>query len=226
MINLQRSQSIPPSLTKNPQLDDAYRQKDVRDQLRTDFLNKCYLCESIFNRDLTVDHREPKSVNQARINDWTNLYASCSKCNQRRGNNYPSGGLLFNADGDDVEMSIEYATVDGDKFDDITCVFATASTDQKVINTAAELDELHNASSTTSVAHKADARELRKTIMGEIVKLLRLIQSYWVTLNSGTVLEKQKIEVKLRKTLSRKSRFSMILRIEVGNNPMITQFFD
>tara|TARA_A100001515_G_C4560416_1_gene206407 strand:- start:666 stop:1178 length:513 start_codon:yes stop_codon:yes gene_type:complete len=47
--------------------------------------NQCQYCANYFNPDkLTLDHVIPKS--RGGNNSWTNLVASCKKCNQKKGN--------------------------------------------------------------------------------------------------------------------------------------------
>lgn len=59
--------------------------------------NTCQYCTKVFaTEQLTVDHVFPKS--RGGKNTWTNLVASCKKCNQKKGCRTPeeSGMILFN----------------------------------------------------------------------------------------------------------------------------------
>lgn len=56
--------------------------------------NKCQYCAKTFSTDeLTLDHIMPKS--RGGKNTWTNLVASCKKCNQRKGARTPQEARMF-----------------------------------------------------------------------------------------------------------------------------------
>jgi len=56
--------------------------------------NRCQYCTKTFpTEQLTVDHIIPKS--RGGKNTWTNLVASCKKCNQKKGCKTPSEACMF-----------------------------------------------------------------------------------------------------------------------------------
>ena len=56
--------------------------------------NQCQYCGKNFsNEQLTLDHIMPKS--RGGKNTWTNLVASCKKCNQKKGCRTPSEASMY-----------------------------------------------------------------------------------------------------------------------------------
>jgi len=66
--------------------NDNYRDPIVVNQLKKDFLSKCYLCEQTDFGNVNVEHFVPH-LNQSEElrTDWKNLYYSCSHCNGIKG---------------------------------------------------------------------------------------------------------------------------------------------
>ena len=60
----------------------------ARDKNRCQYCTKCFPTE-----ELTMDHILPKS--RGGKNTWTNLVASCRKCNQRKGARTPSEAHMY-----------------------------------------------------------------------------------------------------------------------------------
>lgn len=82
MIDVTRSSEIPASL----QSTNHYNGEDVLEQLREDFLGKCYLCEGpLPGLGFQVDHLRPKAGFPELRLAWPNLFpAHADSCNQRR----------------------------------------------------------------------------------------------------------------------------------------------
>ena len=56
--------------------------------------NRCQYCGHSFpTEQLTLDHIVPKS--RAGLNTWTNLVASCKKCNQKKGCRTPAEAGMY-----------------------------------------------------------------------------------------------------------------------------------
>ena len=73
----------PPSLAKEAQKAcGSYAGKDVMEQLKHDFHDKCYICE-LKPSDVEVEHLLPhyNRTIKERIFDWNNLFLSCRHCN-------------------------------------------------------------------------------------------------------------------------------------------------
>jgi hypothetical protein len=101
-------------------------------------------------KSFDVDHREPQSINGRRRFDWTNLYPSHHPCNQHRGR-YPEGGVLFPADGDNIdEKIIQEICCDRDKL--LTILFYPKDQNDRISqNTCDELDRIINSTSPNAI---------------------------------------------------------------------------
>jgi len=82
MFNVIRSEDAPASLEDKTKYDS----EDVWEQLRKDFNDKCYICETIEPHDINVEHFvSHRNVDDELKFSWENLYFSCSRCNNIKG---------------------------------------------------------------------------------------------------------------------------------------------
>lgn len=84
MVKVERSFPAPPSLAQEAKkANGSYRESDVVDRLRTDFHNKCYICEIKNLQDPQVEHLLPHGNGRypERKFDWNNLFWACGHCN-------------------------------------------------------------------------------------------------------------------------------------------------
>ena len=67
----------------------------IREQLRKDFHNKCYICGRSITGEFEIEHLLPhyNGTKKDRQLDWDNLFMSCSNCNGIKKNRY-DGELL------------------------------------------------------------------------------------------------------------------------------------
>lgn len=89
MIKIKRTQPEPPELAK-ARYSDNYNIPAVREQLRKDFHNKCYLCGTPTVDGFEIEHLLPHhgGEDKARKSDWDNLFMSCSNCNGIKKDHY------------------------------------------------------------------------------------------------------------------------------------------
>ena len=139
MIKAMRTQTPPASLSAKKN----YAEDDVRDQLHSDFLGKCYLCKGLVARgSLEVDHRKPQGDGGEKF-DWDNLFPACRTCNGGRRRKYPVGGFLNPGEHHDLEQRLHQflSRISGVEHPE----FQAANTgDLQAENTAFELRELHH----------------------------------------------------------------------------------
>lgn len=66
-----------------------YTDPIVVEQLKKDFLSKCYLCEQTDFGNVNVEHFVPHlNKSEALRTDWNNLYYACSHCNGIKGSRH------------------------------------------------------------------------------------------------------------------------------------------
>jgi HNH endonuclease len=79
MINITKSSA--------PEGEFLYTDKDIKEKVKKDFFNLCYLCEERSPKHSEIDHFYPQKYFDKRINDWDNLFLICEKCNKLRPKN-------------------------------------------------------------------------------------------------------------------------------------------
>lgn len=85
MVKIERTFPAPASLeTESKKISGSYSEPDVVEQLRTDFHDKCYICEMKELQDPEVEHLLPHKNGKYpdRKFDWNNLFWSCGHCNK------------------------------------------------------------------------------------------------------------------------------------------------
>ena len=82
MIKVDRTPTPPASLAiEKRKASGSYQTEDVVDLLRSDFQEKCYLCERKPVSDINIEHLIPHKGNVDLKFDWNNLFYSCAHCN-------------------------------------------------------------------------------------------------------------------------------------------------
>ncbi len=174
--------------------------------LQRDFHGKCYLCEAVVQSSFHVDHRVPKAEDPAQDERWENLFPACEICNTRRPKKSPVGGWLKPGDG--VERRI-------DQWIDEDCdpAFRAANGDVAAENTAAELRSLHDGSRAPKIADRVSA----------IRKQLIVVRRAVAALEDAPAAERGRCEVAVRKLVSRKAPYTMLVRAEFSE---LAAYFD
>lgn len=217
MIDVTRSDA-PPALA-----DGDLRDPEVLAALHRDFLGKCYLCESVVRpASFEVDHRVPKGIDPSQRYQWANLFPICEGCNKRRRKSYPARGLLDPASGDgDVARRLEQRILDRSGVPVKPYFVARVREDAAAVNTADELDHIHNDPGSSKAA------DLRATIIEHQRRVYCACARFLArraTLGEREVLE---AEDYLRALLSRRAPFTALTRAELADlGPEITRLFD
>lgn len=84
MVKIDRSFPAPASLkTESKKRFGSYAEPDVVQRLKSDFHNKCYICEMKDLQDPEIEHLLPHKNGKypERKFDWNNLFWSCGHCN-------------------------------------------------------------------------------------------------------------------------------------------------
>ena len=84
MVKVQRTAIPPASLAiEKAKPNGSCKERDVIEQLSSDFHDKCYLCEMDELQSIEVEHLRPhhNGKDRERMFDWNNLFYSCAHCN-------------------------------------------------------------------------------------------------------------------------------------------------
>lgn len=115
MVKIERTPIPPKSLASEAQKAyGSYEEKDVVQQLKHDFHNKCYICELGNLTDPQVEHLLPHYNRRLkeRVFDWNNLFYACPHCNSVKNNRIYDEKIL-NCCMEDPELVISHIFVEG-----------------------------------------------------------------------------------------------------------------
>ncbi len=199
---------VDPSLPK-PKPPVSYRSSDLLDAFDMHFHAKCYLTEQKFASawEMDVDHFEPANENPARVYDWGNLFPAAHKANMMRPRRLPPGGLLDPCV-DDVEGEIIHTLA---AWGEEPGFQAKEATNQRAINTAQLLSDLHNGKAGDADSRK-NTDELRRLIERQYKKVLLAWGHYRDATSEGDPRDIAQAEAELRALLSRRASFTMLMR--------------
>ncbi|MBS5214152.1 hypothetical protein [Megasphaera sp.] len=115
MVSCDKSSVAPASLVteKAKGSNGNYRGSDVIEQLKSDFHDKCYICELEGLQDPQIEHLIPHKGNIDLKFDWGNLFWSCGHCNSIK-NNKIYEGKIINCCQEDPEQHIACRYADND----------------------------------------------------------------------------------------------------------------
>jgi uncharacterized protein (TIGR02646 family) len=192
-----------------------YNDSDIVALVKSDFSDKCYLCEEKTPRHLEVEHFYPQAIYPHLINDWANLLCICEKCNKIRPKkiNTLNDDEVLNCCIDDVETTIKlkYSEING------TIEINSDSSSIKKENTVNLLNKIHNGIATESLSYIA----LRRMIAEELAELVKEIEYLETTILKSVFKER------ITKRLSRTSCFSAIKRNFITEeHPILASLFD
>jgi len=217
VIDVERDPAAPAGLARK-----ALRAPDVLEALHRTFLGKCYLCEGpVTLASFHVEHRIPRGHDATREYDWTNLFPCCEGCNLRRKKDYPADGLLDPAGSQSVESRLEQRIADWPGIEPKPYFAARDLTDLAAVNTAHELDRIHNDDT-----NSLKAADLRTAILRHQHRVYRLCLHYR---NNAAMPEhaRQEVRAHLRLLLSRRAPYTALTRAELTPlGPDIVELFD
>lgn len=154
MINITKSSA--------PKGKFLYTDKDIKEKVKKDFFNLCYLCEERSPRHSEIDHFYPQKYFSRRINDWDNFFLICEKCNKLRSKdiNETIDKEIYNNCIDNVEelIILHY------DFDNNQIKIKSADDSTKAKNTVNLLERIYNGKGSKST----DYFELQEEIKNKI----------------------------------------------------------
>jgi uncharacterized protein (TIGR02646 family) len=107
LLFFEKSQPAPECLAhEKPKASGDYKCGDVLTRLRTDFKNKCYICEAQ-PTSINVEHLRPHKGDRDLMFDWNNLYWACTHCNSTKGTQY-TDILDCTSRDDNIEAKLKY----------------------------------------------------------------------------------------------------------------------
>jgi hypothetical protein len=209
-----------------PKPNASYRNSDLIEAFDDCFFAKCYLTEQQFfsSYEMDVEHFLSKNFDEhpELRYEWTNLYPADHDANMLKPRTTPVGGYLDPCDSnDDVENDLFYWLDFGGK----KCHFKPInSTNIKAINTANLLDKIHNGHDKAS---KLKTGGLRQALFDRRDAVNKAVIAWLKAKANGNPQEEMRQEILIRRFLSRKASFTMLMRstsVVIENVP--PEFFD
>lgn len=156
MVNFEKSQPAPNCLaSEKSKASGDYKCGDVLERLKSDFKNKCYLCEQKAPSNINVEHFQSHQGNLDLKFDWNNLYWSCSHCNNIKSSLYDDI-LNCNDSSQRVDSWIKYEI---DPFPKEKAKISIIEDETNADNTVELLDKIYNGSTNLKTIEAANIRQ-------------------------------------------------------------------
>ncbi len=196
------------SVEKN-KLNGNYKCQDVLDLLKSDFKNKCYLCEDNEITTINIEHFIPHKGDKELMFNWDNLFWSCGHCNNTKLAKY-NDLLNCTNKADNVEKSIKII-MEPYPMEDVFIEIKIYS--KKAVLTAKLLNEIYNG---TTIHKKLESHNLRKRISKEVYDFQQNLVKYYEV---GYSEEDRKMFLaNIKRHLNAESAFTSIKRWKIRSN--------
>ncbi len=219
MIYLPKSEVAPPCLeAEKLKANGNYNCEGVLEALRSDFKNKCYICEDRNPHSINTEHFKPHKGNKGLKFDWKNLFYCCSHCNNTKLAKAEFDNILNctkEAEGVDTKIKYEIDPWPGEK-----AKITSLEDIDKVNNTVKLLDNVYNG---TTTLKKLESANLRSKILSEIRKFQELLFEY--VNEDYNEEEKQEIKEKIIRQLRATSNFTAFKRWVIRKNEFLKPDF-
>lgn len=216
MISIEKK-PVPSELEKLVKDTKNYRHQVVVEKIKSDFNNKCYLCELKESTSINIEHFIPHRGNEDLKYKWSNLYFACSHCNGIKGHRYDN---ILDPLNDDIEASINCRM---DAVPMAKVIIEGTSDDKKVVNTVNLLDEIYNKCSELAGVRTEESRNLRNRLLKELRSFQDSLFIYYDEEELEEDREKAKKEI--IKHLRSKSQFTAFKRCLIKEKEIIYEEF-
>jgi uncharacterized protein (TIGR02646 family) len=217
MVHFEKSQPAPACLAiEKAKKSGTYRCREVGERLRSDFKNKCYLCEFLAPTSINVEHFVPhRSKNPDLKFDWDNLFFCCGHCNGTKLAK-PKYDDILNCtkveESPDRHIGFRLSGIDA------TPAFAAITVTQRVQNTVDLLAEIHQAD---TMIRKLEAENLVAWLQKEVKKFYKWIEQWF----DATGEEREQYRLKIISHLQSTSAFTAFKRWIIRDNDILLAEF-
>lgn len=219
MVKVKRTFPAPESLKAESEKENgSYSMPDVIQQLKTDFYEKCYICEMKYLQDPQVEHLLPHKNGKykERIFDWENLFWSCGHCNGVKNQKKYEEGIL-DCCKVDPEKYI-FFRLEGENVN----IQSKDFSNKQAVNTSQLVDEVFNLRNTGMRIYKSDLRV--KELQREMNVLYDKLEEFKVNPDSAILLRT------LKALLKRETAFAGFKRCYVREHlkefPKLSQYLE
>lgn len=193
-----------------------YDEQIVIDSLKTDFNKKCYICEEV-TRHFEVEHFYPQKYYIHLINDYSNLFYICQKCNKIKPKNIntSSEDEILNCCDIDVERYIKLKLNILECKIEIIKIDSSKNLEKQIDNTIELLDRVYNG--TNSKSNSCD--DLREDIEEIISEFKKKLEQY------EKIKLKRAISKEIKEMIDIKSSYSTFKRWIIRDNKTLNKEF-
>ena len=218
MVYFEKSQPAPDCLAvERAKANGDYKCGDVLNRIKTDFKNKCYICEYKEPETINVEHFRPHEGDLDLKFSWENLFWSCSHCNNTKLAKY--NNILNCTDStDDIENKLKYIfkpfpfeQVDIQELDKSPETIATKNLLMEVYNGTTKLKTIESAN-------------LRNKLLEEIMDFQGLLCDYFMDTNTEEDCEY--FLIRIRGHINRGSNFTAFKRWIILENEKLKSEFE
>jgi hypothetical protein len=219
VINITKSKTIPSSLAVEKAKPSSinYRSEDVIEQLKTDFHNKCYLCEDYAPSTINVEHFVPHRGDRNLMFDWFNLFYACGHCNNLKGAIYDN---ILNCT-EPSDKILDWIQFNIYPYPKEKVSIQSRNPDIKVQNTVELLLKVYNGENTG--LKTVEGENIRERLIDEMVKFTKRLRKYYKP--TVSIEDKKRNRKKICEMLSPKSPFTAFKIWAIKENPILLEEF-
>jgi DNA-binding phage protein len=218
MVFIEKSQPAPDCLVaEKAKANGDYKCENVLDRIKTDFKNKCYICEYKEPISINVEHFIPHLGNNVLKFEWNNLFWSCAHCNNIKLANY-TNILNCTKTNDFVGIKLKYLFK---PFPSEKVLIEALVNTPEVNQTKQLLEAVYNG---TTKLKTIESANLRNKLLDEIKDFQHFLCEYFKDTNSEE--DKEYFLIKIRGHINRGSNFTAFKRwIIIENETLYKTFY-
>lgn len=218
MVYFEKSQPAPDCLeTEKTKAKGDYKCSNVLERIKTDFKNKCYICEYAEPTTINVEHFIPHKEDKELKFDWNNLFWSCGHCNNTKLASY-TNILNCTDSSEDIENKLKYVFRPF-PFEKVQIIELDSS--PKTLMTKKLLDDVYNG---TTKLKNIESANLRNKLLEEIREFQDLLCEYFKEKYSP--VEKEYFLVRIKGHINRGSNFTAFKRWIILENETLKKQFE
>lgn len=209
-------------------LSGDYKKPDVTAQIKKDFHDKCYICESKYVTAINVEHFEPhEKKDMIKRFNWSNLFWSCAHCNGIKSNKYKNL-LNCTVKDDKVDENIKYDVNFKAKSPKDKLIIKAIKTDISTLNTVELLQLVYNGhcdnprTNDVSDLRQHQAGAIRQKLFNELSNFSTHIDQYYYTNDPD---EKEERLIAIKTGLSNRSKFTAFKRYFIRKDAVLFNEF-
>lgn len=217
MIYFEKTQPAPVCLaTEKVKVSGTYNCGTVLKTLRTDFKNKCYICEYKDIPSINIEHFIPHEGDINKKFDWNNLFYACSHCNNIKLARYKN---IINCCDPTSQIS-ERLNYIFDPFPHESVIIEPLDSNADTIETAKLLGEVYEGTTKMKILESSN---IRAKILDEVIEFQTLLRDY-IKADDNQMLKDQLLP-KIVGHLMKSSNFTAIKRCKILKNPNLKNEF-